>query len=490
MKRELKINYGELRQVHSQVLVFQHALEDIEIAASRFEGILTEQESEAVTALVNWRREELQSDIEYFRNNLQLLSKLLMDYIEDMTSAVKPNNENAMMLVDRNDIWMNLKQIEWNTADAGPIASGMGLNAYSGIDTYIPPLHISADMTASEAAAAREEHRKKIEEKKNRQENYEKLESFCNGTASSAKRELESLYEQLEDIYQRNIVVYENTDDRYKSEARSVYDACTSFRERVRDLLEKSGETVRDIGIGAIDAVVDMVKGVLQLAFFLAKVSAAMQTAAIMAPLGITPKWVKETKTEAEETLKAIGKILDDPGRALAALGQQASDTIEEKGFAYGISYVLTDAAIGIAVDKGLGKLKGLSKADEISDAAKAVDKLDDVPANTVDNIKDAIEGGLDSGLTQSQIADIVNTPKGSRPNPSSYLSQDYIDAHLAQFDDGLSVIQTEWAYGRYSEINGFVGVPDDNTLFVIPKKYCDEVIAKANGDIAIIEFE
>ncbi len=60
----------------------------------------------------------------------------------------------------------------------------------------------------------------------------------------------------------------------------------------------------------------------------------------------------------------------------------------------------------------------------------------------------------------------------------------------MAQFDDDLSVIQTEWAYGRYSEINGFVGVPDDNTLFVIPKKYCDEVIAKANGDIAIIESE
>ena len=31
----------------------------------------------------------------------------------------------------------------------------------------------------------------------------------------------------------------------------------------------------------------------------------------------------------------------------------------------------------------------------------------------------------------------------------------------MAQFDDGLSVIQTEWAYSRYSETNGFVGVPE-----------------------------
>ena len=101
-----------------------------------------------------------------------------------------------------------------------------------------------------------------------------------------------------------------------------------------------------------------------------------------------------------------------------------------------------------------------------------------------------AYQSGIDSGLTQSQIEDIINTPKGSRPDPSSYLSQEYIDAHLAQFDDGVSVIQTEWAYSRYSETNGFVGVPDDNSLFVMPKNYCDDVIARANGNISIIEKE
>ena len=111
------------------------------------------------------------------------------------------------------------------------------------------------------------------------------------------------------------------------------------------------------------------------------------------------------------------------------------------------------------------------------------------------DEVKKVVEGGLsesglDSGLTQSQIVKIVNTPKGSRPDPSSYLSQEYIEAHLAQFDDGVSVIQTEWAYKRYSEINGFVGVPDDNSLFVMPKNYCDDVIERANGNISIIEKE
>ncbi|WOO36598.1 hypothetical protein R2R35_22855 [Anaerocolumna sp. AGMB13020] len=107
-----------------------------------------------------------------------------------------------------------------------------------------------------------------------------------------------------------------------------------------------------------------------------------------------------------------------------------------------------------------------------------------------LDEVDNAIKGGLKSGLTQSQIDDIVNIPKGSRPEPSTYLSQNYIDTHLAQFYDGVSVIQTDWAYSRYSETNGFVGVPDDNTLFVMPKNYCDDVISRANGNISIIEKE
>ncbi len=111
---------------------------------------------------------------------------------------------------------------------------------------------------------------------------------------------------------------------------------------------------------------------------------------------------------------------------------------------------------------------------------------------NKMDGIEEVSKADLlkNSGLDKVKVDEIVSIPKGSRPDPSTYLSKEYMDIHLSQFDDGLSVIQTEWAYRRYSETNGFVGVPDDNTLFVLPKKYCDEVLFKANGDISIIEKE
>ena len=109
---------------------------------------------------------------------------------------------------------------------------------------------------------------------------------------------------------------------------------------------------------------------------------------------------------------------------------------------------------------------------------------------NYFDNPKyvNQITGEVVVPLDDVKIAEIINLPKGTRPDPSLYLPQDYIDIHLAQFEDGVSVIQTKWAYSRYSETNGFVGVPDDNTLFVMPRKFCDEVIAEASGDISIIE--
>ena len=118
------------------------------------------------------------------------------------------------------------------------------------------------------------------------------------------------------------------------------------------------------------------------------------------------------------------------------------------------------------------------------------------------DKVNDSVKGGsylsFRDGMTPEEIAryddywkeSITSIPKGSRPDPSTYLSQDYIDTHLAQFDNGVSVIQTDWAYSRYSETNGFVGVPDDNTLFVMPKNYCDNVISSANGSISVVEKE
>lgn len=107
----------------------------------------------------------------------------------------------------------------------------------------------------------------------------------------------------------------------------------------------------------------------------------------------------------------------------------------------------------------------------------------------TPDEIRADIESGNKSGLTQFQIDEILAIPKGSRPNPSTYLSKEYIEAHLAMFDDGASIIMTKEQYIQFVQGKSHIGIPDDGTQFVMPKNYCDEVAKQADGDVSIYEI-
>lgn len=61
-----------------------------------------------------------------------------------------------------------------------------------------------------------------------------------------------------------------------------------------------------------------------------------------------------------------------------------------------------------------------------------------------------------EAGLDQPKVNDIILTNKGYRPNPTTYLSKEYIDAHLAQF--------------------------------VMPKNYCDKISVVASDNTNIYE--
>lgn len=57
------------------------------------------------------------------------------------------------------------------------------------------------------------------------------------------------------------------------------------------------------------------------------------------------------------------------------------------------------------------------------------------------------LEGGLSPGLTEEKIKEIVAIPKGYRPDPITYLSEEYIQAHLKQFENGGAYILPESDY-------------------------------------------
>ena len=89
-------------------------------------------------------------------------------------------------------------------------------------------------------------------------------------------------------------------------------------------------------------------------------------------------------------------------------------------------------------------------------------------------------ETGIEiANISSKKMLEILAMDKGKRPDVSTYLSSDYIAEHLSMFDDGVTVIQTDYAYKTYSLDSGIVGVQRDNTLFVIPKSFCDDIIKK-----------
>ena len=182
-----------------------------------------------------------------------------------------------------------------------------------------------------------------------------------------------------------------------------------------------------------------------------------------------------------KEGLKAFGKtaLIDFAGNTAAcgvgALGEAFDWPVPVT--------MMLSLATGITVSISGNKLL-FKNADGIEIGAKTLDERE------WKNFRDLMSPEEAARYDKYWYDKITSIPKGERPDPATYLSQEYIEGHLAKFENGVSVIQTEWAYGRYSETNGFVGVPDDNTLFVLPKEYCDSVIQRANGDISIIEEE
>lgn len=84
------------------------------------------------------------------------------------------------------------------------------------------------------------------------------------------------------------------------------------------------------------------------------------------------------------------------------------------------------------------------------------------------------------TGIPKTKIIEIIKTKKGSRPEPKTYLSKDYIAKHLAKFKDGVAKIVAQAPVGPAGPPNG---------TFVMPSSVADDIIARAGGDVTKLEI-
>ena len=511
MKRKLKITYGQLEATQERVAVFRNALENMDSAIEMFQNILSEQQSDAITALLEDGR-DLRDEMELLHGNLQELENMLSGYIQDMTALVMPKSWDSMMLVDRNDIWVNMKQIKSNVSDTEQVIWGGALQHYKDVHTNIPKPHISSSMTEPEKRSAREEYDRKVRERAQREENYKKLKAFTETQAKQAKKELEECYKEIEDLYRNRIVVYENTDDEYKKTAMNLYQQCTSFGQRLKDLVTKTEEMKWDVRRGVLAAVLDLVKTALAIQD-LKNTLDTLPFAVVAEVMGIEVPGLSLAKVDDLKNM-AYGAVaaLQEPPRVLAAFGQKIGDTVEEEGIAYSISYVAADVAIQVLLSKGLGEVKNVSKADDLVDVARTVDTLDDTvkiadeltdAAKVVDQVGDIADAAMAVNAMDeanaavkavdevNDVADAVKTVEkldGVIESGSTSINPNKIRYSQSSVNSSSDIVQSMKANGWQGDPIDVVEMPDeiyttiDNTRVVSAREAGINVEANVHG--------
>ena len=234
--------------------------------------------------------------------------------------------------------------------------------------------------------------------------------------------------------------------------------------------------SIGDIDSTAVNDLKDVVFQGNEEAYYLTE-SVFAFAASAMVPIG-------QAASAGKLTFRSGATIVAKEGIATAAgAGAQKYTTDltgnQAAGMIAGMAASMATAQGLNGIEAGVKKLAKPKLGDVGADGGAVLNDAD---------VSSAVNNNLNSGLTQSQIKEIVNMPKGSRPDPTTYLSKEYIDAHLAQFNEGASIIMTKEQYINYVKGNAVIGIPTDNTQFVLPKNYCDKIASEAAGDIKYYE--
>lgn len=382
MKNDLKLNISDLRQVESGIETARSALLEIAEASERFLTVLKEQDSNAYEELSRLWKEKVREEEEDLSYKMGVMAGMVTNYIEAMTACVSPENESMMMRVDRYDIWWNYKQIADKSSDFGGIVNDSGSSFRDYKKTFIYNILISPEENAAKKAELEAEERK---EREKRERNYNKLEEFRISTLGRKQGELRGYVNDIRSIYEFSVIPFEETDDFYNKQLSREYDDWATFWDKASDV----ADVVVDVASGVLDGLIDFISGL----WGLVKGAFELVGWGGMEILGLNiPEWLEEDVTKIFTGVEAI---ISDPGNVLEALGQSIADTVDEKGIAYSVGYVVADIVASIAIDKGIGKLKEVGKVEGVLNAADDVLNVTDDVINAADDVLNVADDAL-----------------------------------------------------------------------------------------------
>ena len=440
--RELKINYGMLGDLISNIESYQSALSVMKQSVEKVWELLEESSGEAYEGLEE-RKETILGQISSCEEELTDLHDLLAGYSYDMQSVIAPVDGEQTMVVDRNDIWFNMQSI---------------LSACDRIAAMVYNVNVPW-LGTTYTAFAKEE----VKEKETKY--YNKLEEVQQKIQKKYQDSIAAYKDELVKLYEDKVIVYENTDDVYASKvSKDYYPKYTSLGEGILNVFEWLGDAVTGFVGGVIEGVIGVIDGIGEFLFGIGEFAVSECVVLVNKGMGSEPPdWaLKNVKGMKEQ----VGAILDDPMLLVEGMAQGISDTYESEGIWY---------CAGYAVGTYAGT-KGIAEAGK---AVKGKVGKSGIKTDGIKNWNEISNMLRKEGVDEKKISEILSTSKGSRPDPTTYLSKEYIDAHLSHFQNGVTKIKSKAPIDTEG-----IGLG----TFVMPKSVADDVITQAGGNVSKLE--
>ncbi|WP_243291858.1 hypothetical protein [Bacillus sp. FJAT-47783] len=347
MKRDLKINYGILDNIIEQLYTYKNALENMEDSLSDIAVFIDNSEGESIEAWDELLKHS-KKNIKSYKAQIKDLLSLFEGYVAATTERITPIARDAMMRVDRNDIWANLSQIE-----SGIIGNVTKAATRAGESPSIFSFRLTEPTD---------------EEKERSRQNKERLERIRQKIESS-KKKLERKMEELWDVYDSKVVQFENADDDYHHKAAQIKGKYTNFFEGVWDTVETVSEGARDLVKGIVVRVYEIVVGVVTI---VADLGVVTLSGAI--PDIIEPDFLKNEANETiDEYTQTALQFITNPVSVAESFAQSITDSVEHNGMMYATGNILPSFISGVGATKGLkavSKVKGVTKAKSPSKVA------------------------------------------------------------------------------------------------------------------------
>ncbi len=368
MKRDLRINYGILDDIIEELNTYKNALQTMENSLEEISALVKMNEGQSIDAWDEHIRIS-KDEIKRYQEQVGDLHSLFENYVSDTTAYISPLSRDTMMRVSRNNIWVNLQQI--NIGYTGSVTNAL-------ITSHQPPNSFLFGLFDKPSEAEVEASNFNKKQMGNIQENIQ-----------HTQKKLANKMEVLLDLYNSKVKPFENTDDAYKDLASTVKKKYTGFFEGLVEKGNAFDQVLDDISRGFIDGVIGMVTGI---ATIVGDVGIVVLSGII--PDSIEPELIKTTADETFEGYKDVAiQLIENPMSVVELAAQSVSDTVETEGIAYltgGALTAIIPASFGVKVVKGGAGLKGpgKTKVDKSPYSMEFIQRKIDAASAGLGNVK------------------------------------------------------------------------------------------------------